>query len=249
MTPASGQPVTSPPSLAAYLLGSVDFEICLALQQRLVYEAGGRQDGHISLLICEHLPAITVGRHGSRVDIRYSPRTLTSEGLIVRWVNRGGGALVHAPGQLAIYPIVPLAWHGWSVGDYLDRLQAGIAAALAELGFQGQPSEGGRGLWGRTGQISALGVSVKNWITYYGAYVNVSPARRLLSAVHSGTSRRSAMSSLAIERQQAVKMSRVREGLVRHLAAAFDSPRFHLHTGHALLAPAEARHVTTARAS
>ncbi len=29
----------------------------------------------------------------------------------VRWVNRGGGCLVHCPGQLAVYPIVPLRWH------------------------------------------------------------------------------------------------------------------------------------------
>jgi lipoyl(octanoyl) transferase len=249
MTPASGQRDRSAPALAAYLLGPVDFEICLALQQRLVYEAGGRQDGQISLLFCEHLPAITVGRHGSRLDIRYSPRTLASEGLTVRWVNRGGGALAHAPGQLAVYPIVPLAFHGWSVGGYLDRLQAGIAAALAELGFHGQPSAREWGLWGRTGQIASVGVAVKNWITYYGAYVNVSPARRVLSAVRTATSRRAALSSLAIERQQSVKMSRVREGLVRHLAASFGSPRFHLHTGHALLAPTVARHVTTARAS
>ena len=56
------------------------------------------------------------------------------------------------------------------------------------------------------------------------------------------------MSSLAIERQQPVKMSRVREGLVRHLAAAFDCPRYHLHTGHALLAQSARRHGTTARA-
>ena len=237
------------PSLAAYLLGTVDFELCMALQQRLVYESGGQRDGHISLLICEHLPVITLGRSGSRMDIRLSQRTLASEGLTVRWVNRGGGSLVHAPGQLAIYPIVPLEAPGWSVGEYLRRLQSGIAAVLAELGLQGHAPAGRRGVWGRTGQIAALGVAVKNWTTYYGAYLNVSPARRLLSVVHTDASRRAAMSSLAIERQQPVKMSRVREAVVRHLAAAFDRPRYHLHTGHALLASARVGYGTTARAS
>ena len=60
--------------------------------------------GMISLLICEHLPAITwVGTdRGSTSAI--ARRTLASEGLAVRWVNRGGAALVHAPGQLAVYP-------------------------------------------------------------------------------------------------------------------------------------------------
>ncbi|HEY1599179.1 MAG TPA: hypothetical protein VGG64_06225 [Pirellulales bacterium] len=249
MTPADRQPVSAVPALAAYLLGSVDFDTCLALQQRLVYETEARRDGHISLLICEHPPAITMGRHGSRIDIRYSPRTLASEGLTVRWVNRGGGSLVHAPGQLAIYPIVPLAACGWNVGGFLDRLQQGIAAALSEVGFQGQAPDGQLGMWGRTGQIVAVGVAVKNWTTYYGAYVNVSPSRRILSAVQHGALKPVAMSSLAIERQQPVKMSRVREGLVRHLAEAFDCPRYHLHTGHALLAHARTRHGTSARAS
>jgi lipoyl(octanoyl) transferase len=249
MIPADRQPVSASPALAAYLLGSVDFDTCLALQQRLVYETEARGDGHISLLICEHLPAITMGRHGSRLDIRYSPRTLASEGLAIRWVNRGGASLVHAPGQLAIYPIVPLTACGWNVGEFLDRLQHAIVRALSEVGFQGHAPAGQLGLWGRTGQIVALGVAVKNWTTYYGAYVNVSPARRLLSAVQHGTLKPASMSSLAIERRQPVKMSRVREGLVRHLAEAFDCPRYHLHTGHALLAQARTRHGTTARAS
>jgi len=249
MSLADAQLARESPALAAYLLGPVDFELCLALQQRLVYEAGGRNDGQITLLLCEHMPTITVGRHGSRLDIRFSPRTLASEGLNVRWVNRGGGAVVHAQGQLAVYPIVPLAWHGWSVGDYLERVQRGVTAALAELGFQGQSHDGRWGLWGRTGQIVSLGVAVKNWVTYYGAYVNVSPARRLLSAVSGDATRSAAMSSLAIERQQPVKMTRVREGLVRHLATAFACTRYHLHTGHALLAPPHLRNVTTARAS
>ncbi len=249
MTLVPNQSDSKSPALAAYLLGTLDFELCLALQQRLVYEASGRNDGQITLLLCEHLPTITVGRHGSRLDIRFSPRTLASEGLNVRWVNRGGGAMVHAPGQLAVYPIVPLAWHGWNVGDYLERMQRGITAALAELGFQSQPHEGHWGLWGRTGQIVSLGVAVKSWVTYYGAYVNVSPARRLLSAANGDLSRKAAMSSLAIERQQPVKMTRVREGLVRHLSTAFDCTRYHLHTGHALLASPNLRNVTTARAS
>jgi len=249
MIPATSQPYRASPALAAYLLGSLDVEHCFALQQRLVYEAGGRRDGQIALLVCEHPPAITVGRHGSRADICWSERTLAAEGLPVRWVNRGGGAVVHAPGQLAIYPIVPLESYGWSVGNYLARLQSGIAQALAELGFHGHAPAGHYGLWGRTGQIAAVGVAVKNWTTYFGAYINVSPARRSLSAVRSGGPLRPAMSSLAIERQQNVKMSRVREGLLRHLAAAFDVPQFHLHTGHALLAAARLNYGTTARAS
>ncbi len=144
---------------------------------------------------------------------------------------------------------MPLAAHGWSVGEYLSRLQSGILTALAELGFHGQLHADRWGIWGRTGQIVSLGAAVKNWVTYYGAYVNVSPARRMLTAVYSDARQRSVMSSLAIERQQNVKMTRVREGMIRHLAEAFDCTRYHLHTGHVLLSAPPLKNVTTARAS
>ena len=174
-------PTPTDPSVEAFFLGKIDFEACLALQRRLVFEAGGRADGQIALLLCEHPGLITVGRLGSRAHIHLSPRELTSRRLEVSWVNRGGGCLLHAPGQLAVYPIVPLWWHRFTVGEYLNRLQSGILATLNELGIAGQTRAGSHGIWGRTGQLVAFGAAVKNWTTYYGAYINVDPARAVLS--------------------------------------------------------------------
>ena len=48
------------------LLGRVPFEAFLALQSRLVYEAGGLAEPRIVVLLCEHPELITVGRAGSR---------------------------------------------------------------------------------------------------------------------------------------------------------------------------------------
>src|SRR5512143_3688319 len=109
-----------------HLLGSVDYVACQWLQRRLVYEVGGHDDGRIITLLCEHPPLISVGRRGSRGHIRGTNEQLRRLGLDVRWVNRGGGCVLHAPGQLAIYPIVPLALHHWTVGEYLGRLQQAV---------------------------------------------------------------------------------------------------------------------------
>ena len=87
-----------PPAMQAFLLGEIDFDTCLALQQRLVYETSGAADGPITLLICEHSPLITVGRSGSRSHLHISSEELTSQQVNVRWLNRGGGCLVHLPG-------------------------------------------------------------------------------------------------------------------------------------------------------
>lgn len=235
------------PTIAAHLLGVVDFEACLALQRRLVYETSGRSDGQITLLVCEHPPLITIGREGSRADIRLSTAELRSRRLSVRWVNRGGGSLLHAPGQLALYPIVPLEWHGLSVGDYLQRLEGGIRSALAEAGFQALPPAGRRGVWGRSGQLMAIGAAVKSWVSYFGAYVSVAPPMQETRAVRSDRSL-APMSSLAHERVHGLRMSGLRERLVRHLATALGTERYHVFSGHPLLEHQHRTGEATARA-
>ncbi len=236
MASASAKPADCNAAVEAYLLGLVDFEACLNLQQRLVYELSGRDDGQIALVICEHPSVITVGREGSRGHVRFDPEELTARGLSVRWVNRGGGCLLHAPGQLAIYPIVPLGWHGFTVGEYLARLQRGLIETLAEVGIAAQTRPGRMDLWGRTGQLAAVGVAVKGWTTYHGAYINVAPSLHPFRGIESDPASRAPMSSLAMERPQGVRMSTVREGLVRHLTQALGCWRYHLYTSHPLLA-------------
>ncbi|HJT79380.1 MAG TPA: hypothetical protein VJ739_19445, partial [Gemmataceae bacterium] len=109
-------------ALQAYLLGPVDFDALLALQRLLVYQVGGDR-ARAALLVCEHGPLLTVGRHGSRAHILYEPEELQALRWPVRWVNRGGGALLHLPGQLAVYPVLPLDRLGLGLQEYLDRLQ------------------------------------------------------------------------------------------------------------------------------
>ena len=94
-------------SLQVYLLGSIDFESALALQRRLIYQVAGERSG-AALVLCEHPPLITVGRQGSRSHILCDSEELRARRWKVRWVNRGGGCLLHQPGQLAVYPILPL---------------------------------------------------------------------------------------------------------------------------------------------
>jgi lipoyl(octanoyl) transferase len=223
------------PAVEAYLLGVIDYDACLALQQRLVYECSGRSDGQISLLLCEHPPTITIGREGSRAHVCLDRRELECRGVPLRWVNRGGGCLPHAPGQLAVYPIVPLEWHRMTVGGYLDRLQMGLAAALGDLRVFGQTSQARHGIWGRAGQLVSIGAAVKNWVTYHGAFINVAPPLRLFRRVTTDSRYRTEMSSLVVERQQPVRMSGMRESVVRRVSEALGCGRYHLYTGHPLL--------------
>jgi lipoyl(octanoyl) transferase len=238
----SPQPGPRDPAVEAYLLGTIDIESGLALQQRLVYEAGGRQDGQISLLLCEHPDTITMGRAASRAHLRLSERELTSRRIDVHWTNRGGGAVLHAPGQLAIYPIVPLERHGWSVGEYLARLQQGLLVEIADFGLRGESrSRQGvprHGIWLRSGQVAFVGAAVKNWTTYHGAFLNVAPSLQLFRYLDCDPWEKTPAGSLSLERKGHVSMAGVRASVVRRVAEAFGCPRYHIYTGHPLFTSA-----------
>src|SRR5438270_9465316 len=156
-----------------HLLGVVDFEDCLSLQRRLAYDAVTRGDGRTVVLLCKHPPTITIGRSGSRADVKLTGAELAHRQLEIRYVSRGGGAILHAPGQLAIYPIVPLAQHGWTIGDYLRRLQKSLADLLVEFNVKPAAIPGSMALAGRSGVLAALGVSVRHGVTMHGAFLNV----------------------------------------------------------------------------
>src|SRR5215218_1101768 len=108
------------PPLEVYMLGLVDFEEIQRFQRRLVYDLGER--GGASLVLCEHPPTISVGRSGSRAHILPDDAELKALGIRVRWVNRGGGCVLHLPGQLSAYVILPLLPLGLDLGRYLRGL-------------------------------------------------------------------------------------------------------------------------------
>ena len=220
------------PAVETFLLGQVPYLRCLEFQKRLVEQVARRDDGQIVVLMCEHPEVITIGRGGRPSQVARTSGLLRSREIETYWTNRGGGCLVHCPGQLAIYPILPLRWHDFSLGEYLQRFQAALAETVTELGVQIQPQPGRYGVWGRTGQIAALGVAVRDWITWHGAYLNVSPALGLFRLVESDPLGHTPMGSIAAERCGAVRLATVRAVLVRRLTEAFGCDRYHLYTGH-----------------
>jgi lipoyl(octanoyl) transferase len=207
--------------LQLYLLGCMDFEAALSLQRRLVFEVASDRR-RAALLLCEHSPPlITVGRQGSRTHILCGPEELRARQWKVRWVNRGGGCLLHVPGQLAIYPILPLDRLGLGVQEYLERLQQVVTATLADFSLRAETRDGRPGVWVGGRPIAGLGIAVRNWVAYYGAYLNINPALDRFRLVSCGGSERVPMTSVERERRGPLRPALVRERLVEHFAAQF----------------------------
>jgi lipoyl(octanoyl) transferase len=221
-------------ALDVRLLGTVDFDSALFLQERFVYDISGRDDHFGGLLLCEHPPLITVGRSGSRAHIRVEQKDLAAQRLDVRWLNRGGGCLLHAPGQLAVYPILPLDRLGLGLAEYRSRLVDAVLDLCAEINVPAWSVGNSAGIAARGGQFAFIGAAVKRWVAYHGLFINVQPympMQRFVAPSANGMK----STSLEAVRGRATPMAAVRESLVRNLARRLGYPQYQIFTGHPLL--------------
>jgi lipoyl(octanoyl) transferase len=229
------------PKLAFHLLSVVKFEDYLRLQQSLVADLAAGGDC-IKVLICEHTLELTVGRKGSHAHIRIPQSAREKQNLQTHWLPRGGGAILHSPGQLAVYPLVPLQWYGWSPGRVLALVRDAVSMALSQVGIVTLCYDGLHSVWGRTGMLAATGISVQQNVSCFGSYINVSPAMGLFGYVDTAwqlpadQSRRT-MSSLMAENSKAARMANLRSAVVESFAQVFDCSDYDIHTGHPQLSP------------
>jgi lipoyl(octanoyl) transferase len=219
------------PSLRVYLLGSVEFEDALSLQRRLAYEvAGDRESG--ALILCEHRHMITIGRQGSWRHISLEPAELRARRWPVRWVNRGGGCILHTPGQIAMYPMVALDRLELGIDAYLQRLRQVLVAVLDDFSIRAETHAGQADVWVGPRPIAALGIAVRNWVSYYGAVLNVNPDLALFRNVCVGGDAGGTMTSVERERRGPLRPALVRERLVEHFAGRFGFSRISIFHDH-----------------
>ena len=146
--------------MAFYMLGRVELSKYLQLQRQLV-ETQSYASDRIQVLLCEHEPVISVGRMGSHAHIRLGADRVKSAKLKSLWVARGGGCILHRPGQLAIYPLIPMHWYQVSPGKVLSLVRQAVMGALQELSYTPLDTEIDFNIWGRTGLLSVTAMAVQ----------------------------------------------------------------------------------------
>jgi len=237
------------PPLEVYILGMVPFRDLQRLQRRIVYDLG-EQPGAV-LILCEHPPTISVGRSGSWAHIAADLATLQSLGIEVHWVNRGGGCVLHAPGQLVGYLAAPLGTLGLNLQQYLVRLNQAIVDVLAEFDLAGAIRPDFSGVDSGYARIATTGVAVSRDIVYHGFTMNVGPYLDLfqLLAESADPLHPGRQTSMESRRRRPAPMPRVKEAVVRAVERAFGLEQHHFYTNHPLLRRGEARpaHVVSRR--
>lgn len=137
------------------------------LQEHL---SGDRAD---TLILTEHHPVYTLGaRQGAAQNLLWDDAQLTSKGIATTTTNRGGDITYHGPGQLIAYPIISLQ-KSRDLHAYLRDLEQVIINTIGTLGLAGARRPGKTGIWLQDRKIAALGIAVKQWVTYHGFSLNV----------------------------------------------------------------------------
>jgi lipoyl(octanoyl) transferase len=240
------RPRSDPAPLDVYLLGSIDFADAQHLQRRLVYDLG--EGGGGALVLCEHVPTITVGRSGSRAHIGVDEVELRELGIRVHWVSRGGGCVLHIPGQLVGYLVLPLDRLGLDLGEYLACLDGFLLGVLEEFDLRGETRPDLPGAFLGGARVATVGVAVSRWIASHGFTLNVGPYLGWFDLIKEPGIGLAPLrqSSMEARRQRPAPMARVRETIIRRLEETFGLPGHHLFTDHSVLmrkslAPALAR--------
>jgi lipoyl(octanoyl) transferase len=142
-----------------------------AMEDRVAAIRAGTAPELVWLL--EHPPLYTAGTSARAAD-------LVEPGLFpVFQTGRGGQFTYHGPGQRVGYVMLDLRSRELDVRRYVQTLEAWLIRTLACFGVKGERRPGRIGIWidqaGRESKIAAIGVRVRQAVSYHGVSLNLDP--------------------------------------------------------------------------
>lgn len=151
----------------------IEYPAALAeMEQRVRAIRAGEADEMVWLL--EHPPLYTAGTSADSADL------VDPDRFPVYDAGRGGQYTYHGPGQRVVYFMLDLSKRGRNVRQFVYCLEEVIVRALDKFSVKAERRKGRVGVWverglGREDKIAAIGVRVRQWVTYHGIAINVEP--------------------------------------------------------------------------
>ena len=198
--------------------GLLDYEVAFARQEQLVLDRQ-KNLGVDTLVLVEHPAIVTMGRRASDADLRHPAETFSSSGIDLRYINRGGLATAHEPGQLVAYPIVTLKRKDlrWYANLFLNV----VIATLTDYGLQGTLKEGEPGVWVNDRKICSFGIAIKKWVSSHGIALNVNNDLQTFDLIIPCGRPQENVTSVARELDSEIDMVELKQKFTQHFLAAF----------------------------
>jgi lipoate-protein ligase B len=198
------------------ILGRVAYTDALALQAET---AGAVKAGTSAgvIFILEHDPVITLGSNKPINRVLCAPPDVA----LVQ-TDRGGGATVHNPGQLVVYPVVALRGLGFGVKSFVAWVLDLGRQLLQTYDVAAECRQNPLGLWVGERKIASLGIHIARGVATHGIAVNLDNDLGLFTSIVPCGLSGVAMTSAAAETGGRVDMEEARERMRALVAAGLD---------------------------
>lgn len=172
--------------------GVVPYGIALAMQLHLresiaALPAEAQDTGY--LLCLQHPPVITLGKRGLPSAL-LDPSMLAAKGIEVFKIDRGGEATYHEPGQLVVYPILPLRSMNLGVVDLIRHMASCMADCVRPFGAEVSYDKDVPGLWTTPDaehpvrrKMASVGMRVSKGISTHGIAINLTNSMQGFSLI------------------------------------------------------------------
>jgi len=175
------------------------------------------------LLLLEHGPVFTIGRHSGLNNLNVSEESLGEANIPLIRAERGGDITFHGPGQLVAYPIVDIHAAGLSVLDYIEKLEEVMIRTVQDWEIMARRSRVNRGIWvGNNRKLGSVGIAIRRGIGFHGMALNVNLPLEPFGWINPCGMQKIAMTSMERELSRTVSVKRVRQALKHHFETAFD---------------------------
>lgn len=194
-------------------LGFSDYGEVLKLQRRLVER---RRESQIpdTLILVEHPDVITLGRRGTMENV-------LSQEFPIYWIERGGDATYHGPGQLVGYPIISLEEAKIDVVSFVRKVEELLIRTATDFGITAVRMEKKPGIWASEKKLAAIGIAVQHWITFHGFALNVSTDLAKFHTIKPCGMEASTMTSLEKVLGKKVSMESAKNSVIRNFSELF----------------------------
>lgn len=209
------------PRLLVCRAGLVDYGTAWELQNQLV--AARRSDlVDDMLLLLEHPHTYTLGRQGKMANLLLTQRQLKRRAIGWHHVDRGGDITYHGPGQLVGYPILRLPGTRLDRVKYIRDLEAGLLAAVRDLGVDASLQSGYSGVWVGNDKVCAIGAKIDaRGITSHGFALNVNTDLAYFRHIVPCGLHDRGVTSMDLLLKRQVSMGRVERTVINRLAETF----------------------------
>ena len=127
-------------------------------------------------------PVITLGRHTPKEQILSEQNVKTSNVEVVP-IERGGGATIHGPGQIVVYPVVNARSLKLSVKEITGALENVVVDLAASHGVVASGIPGRPGVYVQGKKLGAIGFHLRRGVITHGLAININNDLDLFSLI------------------------------------------------------------------